>query len=98
MRLLANGLRGILAMTQEQRRFQMQRAILAMVATVALALALAFPAGAGARTEWVCVVGGEPEIFVSAGDAARHGIETANGKAGVVFQKFGEVCSVRVTH
>jgi hypothetical protein len=75
----------------------MQRALMAMVAAVALVLALTFPAGAGARTEWVCVVDGEPVVFVSAADAARHGIETANSKAGVVFQKFGEVCSVRPT-
>jgi hypothetical protein len=75
----------------------MQRAIIAMVAAIALALALAFPAGAGARTEWVCVVDNEPRVHVSAGDAARHGIETANGKAGVVFQKFGEDCFVRTT-
>ena len=76
----------------------MQRAVMAMVAAVALALALAFPAAAGARTEWVCVVDGEPVVFVSAANAARHGIETANSKAGVVFlQKFGEVCSVRTT-
>ena len=72
----------------------MQRAIMALVAGVALALALSFPAGAGARTEWVCVVDGQRVTFVSAGDAARRGIETANSKAGVVFQKFGEVCSV----
>ena len=72
----------------------MKRAIKAVVATVALTLSLAFPAGAGARTEWVCVVDGEPVTFVSAADAARHGIETANSKAGVVFQKFGEICSV----
>jgi hypothetical protein len=76
----------------------MQRAVMTMVAAVALALALTFPAGAGARTEWVCVVEGEPEVvFVSAADAARHGIETANGKAGKVFQKFGEDCFVRTT-
>jgi hypothetical protein len=75
----------------------MRRALMVMVSAAALALALAFPGGAGARTEWVCVVNGEPEVFVSAGDAARHGIETANSKAGVVFQKFGEVCSVRST-
>ena len=76
----------------------MLRAVMAMVVAVALALALAFPAGAGARTEWVCVVEGEPEmVFVSAANAARRGIETANGKAGVVFGKFGESCSVRTT-
>jgi hypothetical protein len=65
-----------------------------MIATGAVTVALALPAGAGAKTEWVCVVDGEPVVFVSAADAARHGIETANSKAGVVFQKFGEDCSV----
>jgi hypothetical protein len=33
--------------------------------------------------------------FVSASDAARHGIEQANSRAGVVFNaRFGEVCHV----
>ncbi|HET9120897.1 MAG TPA: hypothetical protein VFN72_10225, partial [Solirubrobacterales bacterium] len=68
----------------------MKRFIMGLIAAAALTVALAFPAGAGARTEWVCVVDGQPVVFVSAADAARHGIETANGKAGVVFQKFGE--------
>jgi hypothetical protein len=72
----------------------MQRLIKGMIAAGALTVALALPAGAGARTNWVCVVDGQPVIFVSAADAARHGIETADGKAGVVFQKFGEDCSV----
>jgi hypothetical protein len=72
----------------------MQRLIKGMIATGALTVALALPAGAGARTQWVCVVDGQPVVFVSAADAARHGIETANSKAGVVFQKFGEDCSV----
>ena len=40
------------------------------------------------------MVDGQPVVFVSAADAARYGIETANSKAGVVFQKFGEDCSV----
>jgi hypothetical protein len=77
------------------RRSQMQRFITGVIAAGALMVAVAFPAGAGARTEWVCVVDGEPVVFVSAADAARHGIETANSKAGVVFQKFGEVCTVQ---
>ena len=72
----------------------MQRFIMGLIATGALAVAFAFPSAAGARTEWVCVVDGQPVVFVSAADAARHGIETANSKAGVVFQKFGESCSV----
>jgi hypothetical protein len=33
------------------------------------------------------VVNGEPVTFVSAADAARHGIEQANRHAGVVFFK-----------
>jgi hypothetical protein len=33
--------------------------------------------------------------FVTAADAARHGIERANSKAGVVFhEQFGETCHV----
>ena len=67
-------------------------------ATVAAAvLALAFPAGAGARTNWVCEVPGEPDpvIFVSAADRALDGITQANRKAGAVFNRqFDEVCHV----
>ena len=72
-----------------------------VVAAIALTLtlALALPAGAGARTNWVCEV---PEdgttvtvVFVSAADAAYHGISTANRKAGEVFAtQFGEECIV----
>jgi hypothetical protein len=73
----------------------MLRLVTAMAGAVALMLALAFPAGAGATTEWVCVVEGEPVIFVTAADAAHHGITTANSKAGVVFHdNFGEDCHV----
>jgi hypothetical protein len=33
--------------------------------------------------------------FVTAADAARHGIDTANSRAGSVFNRqFGEVCHV----
>ncbi len=72
---------------------------LIQVAVAAVILALAFPAGAGARTNWVCVVPGEPEpetvIFVSAADRALDGIIQANRKAGAVFHRqFGEVCHV----
>jgi hypothetical protein len=57
---------------------------------------LALPAGAGARTLWVCDVPGEGTVtFVSAADAALHGITQANAKAGVVFHsQFGESCHV----
>jgi hypothetical protein len=71
----------------------MRRLVLAVVAAVALTLtlALALPAGAGASTNWVC----SGITFVSAPDAAFHGISTANGRAGVVFhEQFGEDCSV----
>jgi hypothetical protein len=75
----------------------MRRLVTTMVAAVALTLALALPAGAGARTNWVCEVPGEPEpvTFVSAGNAAIHGITRANEKAGEVFAtQFGEDCDV----
>jgi hypothetical protein len=44
----------------------------------------------------VCDVPNEGLVtFVTAADAARHGIDTANSKAGVVFHdRFGEVCHV----
>ena len=68
----------------------------AAFASMALTLTLMFPAGAGADTKWVCDVPGEGLVtFVTAADAARHGIEQANSTAGVVFNKrFGEVCHV----
>jgi hypothetical protein len=76
----------------------MRRFALAMFAAMALmlALALALPAGAGASTNWVCEVPGEGTVtFVSAADAAHHGISTANSTAGTVFnEQFGEVCTV----
>lgn len=61
-----------------------------------VALTGVFPSGAGASTNWVCDVPGEGLVtFVTAADAARHGIDTANAKAGVVFHdRFGEVCHV----
>jgi hypothetical protein len=69
----------------------------ATVAAGAPTLPLALPAGAGARTNWVCEVPDEPEpvIFVSAADAALHGITRANSRAGAVFNRqFGETCHV----
>ena len=70
-----------------------------IVVTLTLALTLAFAAQAVGSTgpvKWVCVVPGEGTVtFVSAPEAARHGIEQANSTAGVVFnEQFGEVCHV----
>ena len=74
----------------------MKRPVKTMVAAIALALTLALPASAGAKThdvQWVCVVNGESVTFVSAPEAARHGIDTAQSRAGVVFHdQFGEEC------
>jgi hypothetical protein len=74
----------------------MKRFTITIVAAIALTLGLALPSGAAASTNWVCQVPGEGTvIFVSASDAAYHGISTANGKAGAVFNRqFGEVCTV----
>ena len=76
----------------------MKRLIQMVGITVALSLLLAVPAQAGVpRTViWRCDV---PNIglvdFVTAAQAARHGINTANDHAGQVFRdKFGEVCTV----
>jgi len=66
------------------------------VATLAIAVPLALSAPASARTLWVCEVPNEGTVvFVSAADAARHGIDTANARAGTVFHDhFGETCHV----
>jgi hypothetical protein len=66
------------------------------VAALAIAVPLAVSAPASARTLWVCEVPNEGTVvFVSAADAARHGIDTANARAGTVFHdKFGETCHV----
>ena len=66
------------------------------IAAFALACALALSARANARTLWVCDVPKEGTVtFVSAADAARHGIDTANATAGMVFHnQFGETCHV----
>jgi hypothetical protein len=69
-----------------------------VVATVVLTLTLAIPAQAGVprSVHWVCDV---PDVglvtFVTAAEAARHGIDTADDHAGQVFtDQFGEVCTV----
>jgi hypothetical protein len=73
----------------------MKRAIKATLGAVAVTLTLAMPAGSGAETKWVCVVDGETVTFVTASDAARHGIQQANSRAGAVFhERFGEDCHV----
>jgi hypothetical protein len=66
------------------------------VATLVIAVPLALSAPASARTLWVCDVPNEGTVtFVSAADAAGHGIDTANTKAGTVFHdQFGETCHV----
>jgi hypothetical protein len=76
----------------------MKRFVRSAVAAGVLTLTLALPAQAGQpRTvKWVCDVPGEgPVTFVTAAEAARHGINTANNHAGQVFyNQFGEVCTV----
>jgi ABC-type sugar transport system substrate-binding protein len=66
------------------------------VAALALACALGLSARANARTLWICDVPNEGTVtFVTAADAARHGIDTANARAGLVFHdQFGETCHV----
>jgi hypothetical protein len=74
----------------------MNRRFKALLGTAAIALPLVLSTEAGASTKWVCDVPGEGLVtFVTAADAARHGIETANSRAGVVFhERFGETCHV----
>src|SRR2546428_190615 len=72
----------------------MKRLIWATIGAIILTLMLALPAQAS--VQWVCNVPGEGDVtFVTAADAALHGINTANSKAGQVFHdKFGEECRV----
>ncbi len=76
----------------------MKRLIKTVVATIVLMLTLTVPAQAGVpRTViWRCVVPNVGTVdFVTAAEAARHGINTANNQAGQVFNdRFGEVCTV----
>jgi hypothetical protein len=68
-------------------------------AAIVLTLTPIIPAHAGVpRTvRWVCDV---PDVgsvvFVTAAEAARHGIDTANAHAGQTFaDRFGEECTVK---
>jgi hypothetical protein len=74
----------------------MKRQAKAATGGIAFVLAMAWPSSAGARVNWVCDVPGEGTVvFVSAADAARHGLDTANAHAGQTFNRnFGEVCTV----
>lgn len=74
----------------------MNRQVRVAIATLAIALPLALTANASAKTLWVCDVPNVGTVvFVTAADAARHGIDTANAKAGMVFHdQFGETCHV----
>jgi len=76
----------------------MKRLLKTVVAAIVLTLTLSIPAQAGVpRTvHWVCDVPGVGLVtFVTAAEAARHGIDTANDHAGQVFHdQFGEVCTV----
>lgn len=66
------------------------------ITALAMACGLGLSAQASARTLWVCEVPNEGTVtFVSAAEAARHGIDTANTTAGTVFHdQFGESCHV----
>jgi hypothetical protein len=76
----------------------MRRIVLASMVAAGLVASLVGPALAGQprTTVWVCDVPGEGRVeFVTAAEAARHGITQANSHAGVVFfNQFGEVCTV----
>jgi hypothetical protein len=74
----------------------MKRLITGILGAIALTVMLALPAQASVK--WICNVPGEGDVtFVTAGDAASQGINTANATAGQVFQnQFGEVCRVVV--
>jgi hypothetical protein len=78
------------------RKENRMKALTTVAAITVLVLMLALPSGAGAATKWVCDVPDEGTVtFVTAADAARHGITQANSTAGAVFHnQFGESCHV----
>lgn len=71
----------------------------ALLSGAVLVLSFAAPTTAGQPKTvlWVCDVPGEGSVtFVTAAEAARHGITVANTKAGQVFaNQFGEACTVK---
>jgi hypothetical protein len=77
----------------------MTKSIKAAIGGAVLVMVLVIPAHATPTktVQWVCDVPGEGLVtFVSAPEAARHGIDTANTTAGQVFHdQFGEVCTVQ---
>jgi hypothetical protein len=81
---------------QAEKEVEMIKEAKAGIATLAIALPLTVTAPASASTRWICDVPGEGTVtFVTAADAARHGIDTANSRAGIVFHdRFGEKCHV----
>jgi hypothetical protein len=74
----------------------MRRLIQVILGASILTLRLSTPAHASVK--WICNVPGEGDVtFVTAADAALHGINTANAHAGQVFHlRFGETCRVEI--
>ena len=76
----------------------MKRLFGTMGAAIVLTLTLTIPAHAGVprNVHWVCEVPNVGSVtFLTAAEAARHGIDTANNHAGQVFRdQFGELCTV----
>jgi hypothetical protein len=77
-----------------EERGAMRRFVISMAAASILMLGGAVPANASTR--WICNVPGEGDVvFVTAADAAEHGLKTANAHAGQTFaNQFGEECRV----
>ena len=77
----------------------MKRLLLTVISAAVVMLAPTAVARAGQPKTvlWVCQVPGEeePVTFVTAAEPARHGIDTANSRAGETFARnFGESCTV----
>ena len=74
-----------------------RRAALIGAAILAVSISAPVLAGQPKTVLWVCDVPGQGTVtFVTAAEAARHGITVANSAAGQVFaNQFGEACTVR---
>src|SRR5690349_10847019 len=74
----------------------MKRSMKAVVAAAVVSLPCVVTAPASASTQWICTVPNVGDVvFVTAADAARHGIDTADAHAGQTFKdRFGEQCRV----